>query len=145
MIDKNDKILLRQIIMEHYTEPDNKKLINDSNSIIQKQDSPTCSDEIDVQILFNNDLIINCRFDGTACAIATAAADILCNGLKNLNLKKSLEYLNNYHSLITGEKYDESLLEELIVFSDIFKQGNRLNCALLAADGFKKIIMNEVK
>ncbi|AKU79463.1 iron-sulfur cluster assembly scaffold protein [Spiroplasma turonicum] len=145
MIDVNDKILLRQIIMEHYTEPENKKLIENPSSIIQKQDSATCSDEIDVQLLIENNIILDARFDGVACAIAISSSDILCNELKNKSLKDAILHLDNYHKLITGEKYNNEILNELIVFSDIHKQGNRINCALLAADGFKKIILNEVK
>ncbi|AKX33884.1 FeS assembly protein [Spiroplasma litorale] len=144
MIDKNDKIMLRQIIMEHYTAPENKNLLNNKEAIIKLQDSPTCSDEINVQLLFDLDCIEDSRFDGNACAIATAASDILCNGLKNKNKKEALKYLENYHKLITTGECDENILDELIVFSDIYKQGNRINCALLAADGFKKIILNEV-
>ncbi|AGR42357.1 Fe-S cluster assembly sulfur transfer protein SufU [Spiroplasma diminutum] len=144
MFDKNDKIQLRQIIMEHYTQPDFKGLIDNNQSIIKFQDSPTCSDEINVQLLIENNIIKEARFDGNACAISTASTDILCYKLKNLEVKEAQNQLLNYYNMISGNDYDESILEELIAFWEINKQGNRINCALLGADGFKSILNKEV-
>ncbi|AUM62872.1 iron-sulfur cluster assembly scaffold protein [Spiroplasma monobiae] len=144
MFDKDDKIQLRQIIMEHYTEPDYKGLIENDKAIIKFQDSPTCSDEINVQLLIENEKIIEARFDGNACAISTASTDILCSKLKQLNVEEAKEQLVNYYNMIAGNEYDESILDELIAFWEINKQGNRINCALLGADGFKSILNKEV-
>ncbi|WP_339020522.1 Fe-S cluster assembly sulfur transfer protein SufU [Spiroplasma endosymbiont of Atherix ibis] len=144
MFDKNDKIQLRQIIIEHYTEPDFKGLIENNKAIIKFQDSPTCSDEINVQLLIENDNIVEARFDGNACAISTASTDILCSKIKGLNIKEAQDQLINYYNMISGNEYNELILDELIVFWEINKQGNRINCALLGADGFKSILKKEV-
>ncbi|QHX36884.1 Fe-S cluster assembly sulfur transfer protein SufU [Spiroplasma sp. BIUS-1] len=144
MFDKDDKIQLRQIIMEHYTQPDFKGLIENDKSIIKFQDSPTCSDEINVQLLIENDQIIDARFDGNACAISTASTDIMCSKLKGLSVIEAQKQLVNYYNMIAGNEYDESILDELIAFWEINKQGNRINCALLGADGFKSILNKEV-
>ncbi|AGR41491.1 iron-sulfur cluster assembly scaffold protein [Spiroplasma taiwanense] len=143
MFNKADKIQLRQIIMEHYTEPENKGLIKNEKAIIKFQDSPTCSDEINVQLLIENNKIINARFDGNACAISTASTDILSSKLINLTLSEAEEQLVNYYNMIAGNDYNEQILDELIAFWEINKQGNRINCALLGADGFRKILKGE--
>ncbi|WP_339030354.1 Fe-S cluster assembly sulfur transfer protein SufU [Spiroplasma endosymbiont of Cantharis nigra] len=144
MFDKNDKIQLRQIIMEHYTQPDFKGLIENEKSIIKFQDSPTCADEINVQLLIEGEKIVDARFDGNACAISTASTDILCSKLINLTRQEAQKQLFNYFNMIAGNDYDEEILDELIAFWEINKQGNRINCALLGADGLKWIVNKEV-
>ncbi|AOG60691.1 FeS assembly protein [Spiroplasma helicoides] len=146
MLDKKDKIMLRQIIMEHYTEPENKGILTDAkNSFIKFQDSQSCADAIDVQIIYEDSKIVDARFDGVSCSISGAAVDILCSLVKNKTKQEALKYLNNYHNMITGKEYDEESLGELIVFWEIHHQGNRINCALLGADGIRSILENEVK
>ncbi|QEH62137.1 Fe-S cluster assembly protein SufU [Spiroplasma chinense] len=146
MIDKQDKIQLRQIIMEHYTKPDNKGIDEGKeNSFIKYQDSPTCADEINVQLILKDGQVLEANFDGLTCAISGAAIDILCDQMKDKSKQEALDILNNYHKMIIGEKYDEKMLDELIAFWEIGKQGNRINCALLGADGLRHILENEAK
>ena len=117
MIDKNDRIQLRQIIMEHYTEPEHKGLEEDkNNSFIKYQDSPTCADEINVQIIYDHQKIEKSNFDGVTCAISGAAIDILCGQIENKTKEEALKLLTNYHAMIVGNDYDETMLDELIAF-----------------------------
>ncbi|QGS52189.1 Fe-S cluster assembly sulfur transfer protein SufU [Spiroplasma tabanidicola] len=146
MIDKNDKLLLRSIIMEHFTNPENKGLIeNEKNIYVKYQDSPTCADAIDVQLTYENNQVKNAKFEGVGCAISTAAIDILCNQIINKSKEEALNILSNYHNMIVGQNYNEDILDELIIFYQIYQQGNRINCALLGADGLKNILESEVK
>ena len=46
--------------------------------------------------------------------------------------------------MIEGKEYDESILENTIVYSDISKQPNRKKCALLPWWGIEKIL-NDIK
>lgn len=144
MIDKNDKIALRQIMLDHYLEPDNKG-IKENLGYIKYQDSPVCSDEINVQIIMMDNKIKKASFEGTTCAISGAAIDILCGQINGKTKEQALQLLSNYHNMITGHEYNEEDLEELIIFNEIYKQGNRINCALLGAEGIRYILKNEVK
>jgi len=144
MIDKNDKIALRQIMLDHYLDPDNKG-IRKNLGYIKYQDSPICSDEINVQIIMMDNKIEKACFDGTTCAISGSAIDILCGQINGKTKEQALQLLNNYHNMITGHKYNEEDLEELIIFNEIYKQGNRINCALLGAEGIRYILKKEVK
>ena len=45
--------------------------------------------------------------------------------------------------MIEEKQYDENILEEAIVYSDISKQPNRKQCALLSWEGAEKIIDEE--
>ena len=43
------------------------------------------------------------------------------------------------------EKYDANILNEAIVYEDIYKQNNRKNCALLPYKGLKEALENYLK
>ena len=45
--------------------------------------------------------------------------------------------------MINEEDYDERVLEEAIVYSDISKQPNRKNCALLTWNGMKEVLTSK--
>ena len=48
--------------------------------------------------------------------------------------------VSNYEKMINEEEYNEKILEDAIVYSDIAKQPNRKKCALLPWWGIKKVI-----
>ena len=60
-------------------------------------------------------------------------------------MEDALNIINNYEKMINEEEYDEKILEEAIVYSDISKQPNRKNCALLTWQGTKKVLDNDLK
>ncbi|KAF5275509.1 hypothetical protein FQR65_LT16607 [Abscondita terminalis] len=119
----------------------NTPIKDDPESIVELQKSTTCSDEITIQLKANNDTVEFIKFNSIACSISTAAVDILADQIKNITFKKALIILENYFNMITGKDYDESIMDELIIFYQIYKQQNRINCALLGANGIKNIIL----
>lgn len=140
LYDKDDKTLLQNILQEHFSTPLHKNFIDDADAITVEQKSPTCSDNITLQIKFDNKKISWAKFEGQSCSISSAATDILCDQFQNITLDEAKKILDNYHNLITGKETDEELLDELIIFHKVFQNQSRINCALLSADGFKKII-----
>jgi nitrogen fixation NifU-like protein len=50
------------------------------------------------------------------------------------------EILTNFLNMIDEKPYEEDILEEAIVYDDIYKQPNRKKCALLSWWGAEKII-----
>ena len=65
--------------------------------------------------------------------------------LINKSIDDALKIVNNYENMINEEEYDENLLNEAIVFSDIYKQPNRKKCALLPYNALKKYLLNKKK
>ena len=50
-------------------------------------------------------------------------------------------YTDMINSLNKMKKYDKDILQQAIVYDDIYKQNNRKNCALLPYKGIKKAIL----
>lgn len=135
-----DQEFKRSIILEHYQNPINKGLIEDSSYIKVNTNNESCIDELDLMVKIENDKIVDARFDGEACAICTSSASIMIKTLIGKTLEEAKIIYNNFLNMIDEKEYDEEILEEAIVYNDIYKQPNRKKCALLPWWGFEKVI-----
>lgn len=132
--------LKRTIILENYQHPQNRGLIEDNSYIEINTNSKSCIDQIDLQIKIENDIVKDIRFDGEACAICTSSTSIMINTLIGKKIDEALKIIDNFENMINEKEYDEELLGEAIVYSDIAKQPNRKNCALLTWRGIKEVV-----
>lgn len=135
-----DENLRREIILDNYQNPMNKQLIDDKTYLNVNQASESCIDNLDFQMKIENDKIIDIRFDGEACAISTSASSILIRTLINKSKEEAKNILNNYQNMILEKEYDSSILEELLVYSTISKQPNRIKCALLPLEAINQML-----
>ena len=96
--DTMDENLRKEIIMEHYMNPLNKETIEDSKYIKVNTNSPTCIDNIDLYVLFEDNIIKDIHFNGEACAISTSSSSIMTKLVKGKSIdevKKLKDILNN--------------------------------------------------
>ena len=140
-----DNNLKRSIILEHYQNPKNKGLINDSTYLTSNTNNESCIDEINLMAKINNNKIKDIRFDGEACAICTSSTSIMIDTLINKTVEEANEIYNNFENMINEKDFNKDILEQAIVYEDIYKQPNRKKCALLPWWGIKKIIDKENK
>ena len=104
----------------------------------------SCIDEVNLEVKIENDIIKDIRFDGEACAISTSSTSIMISVLIGKTLKEAETILQNFVNMIDEKPYDKSVLEEAIVYDDIYKNPNRKKCALLSWWGIEKIL-NQIK
>lgn len=130
----------RTIILENYQNPKNRGLLKDKTYDFISTNSESCIDQIDLEIKIENDIVKDIRFDGEACAICTSSTSIMINSLIGKKKEDALEIIGNFQNMINEKIYNEDLLGEAIVYSDISKQPNRKKCALLTWEGAKKVI-----
>jgi len=134
----------KMIILENYQNPKNRGLIDDNSYKIINTNSESCIDQIDLQVKVENGIIKDVRFDGEACAICTSSTSIMINTLLNKRLEEVSDIITNFENMIEEKEYNEDLLSEAVVYSDIAKQPNRKKCALLTWQGMKEIIKEDV-
>ena len=130
--------LKRTIILENYQNPINRGLIEDSSYKKINTNSKSCIDQIDLQLKLENEIVKDIRFDGEACAICISSTSIMINNLIGKKKSEALDIIDNFEKMINEQEYDEKLLGEAVVYSDISKQPNRKNCALLTWKGVKE-------
>lgn len=135
-----DNNLKRTIILENFEKPFHKGLTNDESYVKGNKNSQTCIDNFDIQIKVKDNIIEDIRFDGEACAIATSSMSISISKLVGKTIDEALNIIENYEKMINEEEYDKELLEELIVYEDIYKQPSRKKCATLGIEGIKELI-----
>ena len=140
-----DENIKREIILEHYQNPINRGLIEDDTYIKVNTNNESCIDEIDLMVKIEDGKVKDIRFDGEACAICTSATSIMIETLIGKTLDEVKEILNNYSNMIDEKEYNENILGNANVYSDIYRQPNRKKCALLPWWGIEKILNNEVK
>lgn len=141
---KDDKEMLRQIIITHYDKPNNK--ITDQALPGYKEfhnKSASCIDDLKVYLLIDQGIIKDAKFSGIGCAISTASTDILCELIKDQTVAQAEGIFNAYHQMITNQPYDEELLGELIAFHNIHQQQNRIKCALIGISALEAILKDK--
>ncbi len=136
--------ILRQIIMDHYQYPRNKSLVVDPNYHKIHMASESCIDDFTIQVLIENEVIQDIRYDGIGCTISTAALSILSELLKGKSQNEALEIIDEYYAMIHEADYHKEKLAEAVVFANVGKQANRIKCATIGANGIKMLVKGEV-
>ena len=139
-----DNDMKRAIILDNYNEPKNRGIVNDDSYIKINSNNQSCIDNIDIYVKINNGIIEDIKYDGEACVIAISSTSILSNLLIGKSINEANRILENYFNMIEEKDYDSNLLEEAIVYEDMYKQPSRKTCATLFARGIVKVI-NEDK
>lgn len=140
-----DNNLKRTIILDNYENPYNKGLTNDNECDIVNANNSSCIDNLDIEIKIEDNIIKDMHFDGEACAISTSSTSILLKLLIGKTIEEALNIINEYENMINEKEYNESLLEEAVVYSDTYKQPSRKKCALLSYVAIKNYLLNYKK
>lgn len=140
-----DNNLKRSIILDHYQSPRNKGLIDDDTYIKINMNNESCIDEINLMIKLDDKKIKDIRFDGEACAICTSATSIMIETLIGKSIEETKQIIDNYYNMIDEHDYDANVLEQAVVYDDIYRQPNRKKCALLPWWGVSKALEGDNK
>ncbi len=135
-----DENIKREIILDHYQNPRHRGLGEDDTYKKVNSNNESCIDNIDLYVKIENDLIKDIQFNGEACAISTSSTSIMIENLIGKTIAEAKKYINNFENMVNEKEYDENLLQEGIVYQDIYKQNNRKTCATLPYVGIKKIL-----
>ncbi len=137
-----DENLRKSIILENYSNPVNKKTVDDKRYKRVNMNSSSCIDNLNFMVLIEDNIIKDAYFDGEACAISTSASSIMMKLIIGKSIDDVLKIIENYENMIEEKPYDDSILEEALAFDEIHKQANRKKCALLPYEGLKKILLS---
>lgn len=133
--------MMRQIIMDHYENPQYKRTPENPELYEQvHMDSTNCVDDIIVYVLVDNGNVKEVVWDGVACTISTASTDIMCGLMIGKSYEDALYIINQYKNMIHEEPYDDSVLDEAIVFMNTSKQAARIRCATIGWDAMEEVV-----
>ena len=135
--------MMRQIIMDHYSNPQNKHQPPKEGYEKMHMHSDNCIDDLDIFLLVKDHIIVDACFDGVACTISTASTDIMCDLLKDKDINEGKKIIDAFHHMIHEEEFDDSLLEEAIVFINTSKQAARIRCATIGWNAAEEILKDK--
>ena len=135
--------MMRQIIMDHYSNPINKHQPTSDNFIKVHMHSDNCIDDLDIFLLVENNKVVDACFDGVACTISTSSTDIMCELLKDKSIDDAKNIIAQYDNMIHERPFDEEVLDEAVVFINTSKQAARIRCATIGWNAADKILKDK--
>lgn len=136
--------MMREIIMDHYSNPRNKREVNDERYQTVYMDSTSCTDKIYIQALVENNILKDVCWHGVGCAISTASTSIMTELLVGKDVEEANHILKHYLRMINEEPYDKDVLDEAIVFMNTSRQPARIKCATIGWNGLNKILKGDL-
>ena len=136
--------MMREIIMDHYSNPRNKREVNDDRYQTVYMDSTSCTDKIYIQALVENNVVVDVCWHGIGCAISTASTSIMTELLTGKSVDEANVILKNYLRMINEEPYNQDVLDEAIVFMNTSRQPARIKCATIGWNGMNKILKGDI-
>ena len=107
-----NEMMMREIIMDHYTHPRNRREGDASYKTIY-MDSDSCIDKIYVQAKIENGILVDVCFHGVGCAISIASTSIMTELLKGKTISEAEDIIKNYLAMIHEEPYDADVLDDV--------------------------------
>ena len=98
-------MMMRQIIMDHYEHPHNKRTPTDDRYLKINMNSESCIDNIDVFLLVENGIVKDCCVDGIGCTISTASTSIMTDVVKGKTIEEAEKIIDNYNNMISEDKF----------------------------------------
>lgn len=135
-----DKEFKREILLDHYQNPNNKKTIDDPNYKMIHNASESCIDDIYVYMLAKDNVIEDIKFDGKGCTICFASTDIMADLLIGKTFEQAHHILNQYYNMIDEKPFDEEVLEEANAFDTLYQQANRIKCGTIGIHAISDLL-----
>ena len=133
MFDLTD--LYQQLILDHNRSPRNRRRIEHAGRQAEGY-NPLCGDRVTVYLTIGGDVIEEAAFEGTGCAISTAAASMMTDSVKGMNIADAKALFERFHQMVTADEdrdeIDDTSLGKLGAFAGVRRYPARVKCATLA-------------
>ncbi len=139
-------MMMREIIMDHYSSPRHKGVpTNESEYMKLHASSTNCIDDFDLFLLAKDGKITDAKWEGVACTISSASTDIMCDRVIGNDFKSAVYTITQYLNMIEEKEYDDSVLDEALVFMNTGKQAARIHCATMGWTTMREMLEKEEK
>ena len=135
--------LYQQVILDHYKNPQHKKLISDYSAQVHHV-NPSCGDEITLNLKLDKGKVVNISWEGVGCSISQASTSIMTELVLGKNIEAAFAILAEFTDLMQSKGAkpgDEELLEDAVALAGVSKFPARIKCALLGWMAFKDAVL----
>jgi nitrogen fixation NifU-like protein len=129
--------LYQEVIIDHNKNPRNFcKLENATHQA--EGFNPLCGDQLKLYLIIEDNLIKSASFEGKGCAISTASASLMTEGVIGKTISEAEELFKNFHLLMTSpqEIKDIPNIGKLTVLIGVREFPSRIKCATLCWHAF---------
>jgi len=134
--------MYRQIIMDHYKNPMNKKEEELEGYESKEALNPSCGDKVTIYVLEENGIIKDIKWDGSGCSICCASSSVMTQELKGLTKEELIDKVIKFEKMVHDGEIDD-VFEDAQAFSGVSKFPMRFKCAFISWDQASKIIKGE--
>ncbi len=128
------KELYRDVILDHNRKPRNFGRLEDGAGVRHADGhNPLCGDRLTVYVRLNGDRVEDVRFEGSGCAISTAAASLMTEAVKGKERAAIHALFDEVHTLLTHHDAKPGReLGKLAALSGVREFPARVKCATLS-------------
>ncbi len=129
--------LYRQVIMDHYKNPRNHGVLEDS--VTENLNNPTCGDRIQLTMKVEEGIVQEAKFEGEGCSISMSSASMMTQAVKGKKIEEALQLSKIFSDMMLGKEYDDSIdLGDIEALQGVCKFPARIKCATLAWKALEK-------
>ncbi|MCQ6284931.1 MULTISPECIES: Fe-S cluster assembly sulfur transfer protein SufU [Bacillus cereus group] len=129
--------LYRQVIMDHYKNPRNHGVLEDSVAV--NLNNPTCGDRIQLTMKVEEGIVQEAKFEGEGCSISMSSASMMTQAVKGKKIEEALQLSKIFSDMMLGKEYDDSIdLGDIEALQGVCKFPARIKCATLAWKALEK-------
>ena len=125
--------LYQELILDHNRSPRNYRRIENADAEADGY-NPLCGDRVTVYVTIDNDVVSDVAFEGSGCAISTAAASLMTQSIKGKSIAEAEALFENFRRLVTGEAVASDngpALGKLEALGGVRRFPARVKCATL--------------
>jgi nitrogen fixation NifU-like protein len=126
--------LYQDLILDHNRRPRNFQKLAGANRTAEGY-NPLCGDRVTVYLRLEDGVVRDVGFQGSGCAIATAAASMMSESVKGKTAAEAAALFKTFHTMVTGDlgaTGDPVDLGKLAAFAGVREFPIRVKCATLA-------------
>ena len=125
--------LYQELVLDHNRRPRNVQKLAGANRTAEGY-HPLCGDRITVYVRLEDGVVRDFSFQGSGCAIATAAASMMGESVKGKTTAEAAALFKAFHTMVTadlGTVFEPIDLGKLAAFSGVREFPIRVKCATL--------------
>ena len=94
--------LYQELILDHNRSPRNCRRIENADAEANGY-NPLCGDRVTVYVTLENDVVSDVAFEGSGCAISTAAASLMTQSIKGKSISEAKALFEKFRGVVTGD------------------------------------------
>ena len=132
--------LYKEIVLDHYKRPRSRGELENAD-LKERLNNPLCGDEVTVYANLRDGRLDEVAFTGRGCSISQASASMLAERLLGKSREEAEKEIKAFLEMMRTEERED--LADLAALKGVVQTSNRIRCATLAWDAFRRGLEGE--